>query len=84
MPASLVSRWQRGGDLEEYGSDSFACANLCGKGKTCNAPDREVLSYCEMDPFNHATGWEISNWSGQESNAAASAPPDLLVHGGTQ
>lgn len=51
---------------EVYGSDSFACADLCGKGKTCSAPDEEVLSYCEMDPWNHATGWEIYNWHGKK------------------
>jgi len=51
---------------KRYGNESFACADLCGKGKTCAAADEDVLSYCEMDPWNHATGWEMRSWKGPQ------------------
>mmetsp|Transcript_60320 Transcript_60320/g.186735 ORF Transcript_60320/g.186735 Transcript_60320/m.186735 type:complete len:356 (+) Transcript_60320:68-1135(+) len=57
----------RQGDARKvYGNESFACADLCGKGKTCAAADEDVLSYCEMDPWNHATGWDVRFWNGPQ------------------
>lgn len=45
---------------DRYGSGSFECADLCGSGPTCQAKEEEVLSYCEMDPWQHATGgWDV-------------------------
>mmetsp|Transcript_18287 Transcript_18287/g.41356 ORF Transcript_18287/g.41356 Transcript_18287/m.41356 type:complete len:355 (-) Transcript_18287:32-1096(-) len=44
---------------EEYGPGNFACANLCGQGKSCAAFEENVMNYCEMDPWNHATGWDL-------------------------
>jgi len=55
-----------------YGADSFACASLCGKAnRTCAAPGKDVLEYCEMDPRNHATGWETAGWKG---------PPKIVTY----
>mmetsp|Transcript_65043 Transcript_65043/g.173400 ORF Transcript_65043/g.173400 Transcript_65043/m.173400 type:complete len:374 (-) Transcript_65043:56-1177(-) len=59
-----LARIRNGTGRAEYGGDNFACADLCGKGKTCSAPSDEVLSYCEMDPWNHATGWKVSEYTG--------------------
>uniref|UniRef100_A0A7S0FFA7 Nucleotide-diphospho-sugar transferase domain-containing protein n=1 Tax=Pyrodinium bahamense TaxID=73915 RepID=A0A7S0FFA7_9DINO len=53
-----------GNGSRTYGEDSFACANLCGRGATCSSNGEEVLDYCEMDPWNHATGWEIKQYKG--------------------
>jgi len=53
----------------EYGPNNFACADLCGRGPTCPAPRAEVLSYCEMDPYSHITGWEISDLPQQDQQA---------------
>jgi len=49
-----------------YGAGNFACANLCGQGKTCSALEEDVMNYCEMDPWNHATGWELPYYRGEK------------------
>lgn len=57
---------RRGLARRTYGADSFDCASLCGQGSAaCGAEKAEgVFDYCEMDPWNHATGWEVAGWKG--------------------
>mmetsp|Transcript_122607 Transcript_122607/g.358066 ORF Transcript_122607/g.358066 Transcript_122607/m.358066 type:complete len:348 (-) Transcript_122607:252-1295(-) len=59
---------RRGLARSAFGADSFACASLCGRGSpACGQEGGEgVFDYCEMDPWNHATGWEVAGWKGPQ------------------